>query len=175
MQCPNCQFWNEVGYLFCEQCGSELVKGALDAVAAPAEMPLIPTPPDIQAMMLNTAPPPTSVQSVAANGGASTSVFSGPHLILVSTGTVFKLGNAVIIGRANPVAQIDFEGYPEGKYISYQHAQITFVNGAYYLEDMGSSNHTYVNGIKLSQGQAQPLKEGDRVRFAKLELIFHGA
>jgi pSer/pThr/pTyr-binding forkhead associated (FHA) protein len=94
-------------------------------------------------------------------------------LILNSTGSIFKLGDATVIGREDASLHIDFDGYPDGKYVSHRHAQIVKMNGKFYLEDLGSSNHTYVNDIKLAQGQAEPLKEGDKVRFGKIELTFH--
>ncbi|HEX2906329.1 MAG TPA: FHA domain-containing protein, partial [Phototrophicaceae bacterium] len=61
----------------------------------------------------------------------------------------------------------------DGKYISHRHAQITQINGKYYLEDLGSSNHTWVNQIKLVPGQAEPLQQGDTVRLGKIELTFY--
>ncbi|MCX7610999.1 MAG: FHA domain-containing protein [Ignavibacterium sp.] len=35
--------------------------------------------------------------------------------------------------------------------ISRQHAKITFINGDFYIEDLNSSNGTYINGIRISQ------------------------
>jgi pSer/pThr/pTyr-binding forkhead associated (FHA) protein len=94
-------------------------------------------------------------------------------MVLDSTGSIFKLGDATVIGREDASLQIDFDGYPDGKYISHRHAQIVRMNAQYYIEDLGSSNHTWVNDIKLASGQSEPLKDGDKIRFGKIELTFH--
>ncbi|MFN8531515.1 MAG: FHA domain-containing protein, partial [Anaerolineae bacterium] len=101
--------------------------------------------------------------------------YVGPHLVLNTTGSIFKLGKAAVIGREDPSLQIDFDGYPNGQYISHRHAQITQINGKFYIEDLGSSNHTFVNDRKLAQGQAEPMDEGDVIRLGKIELTFHEA
>ncbi len=178
MECPNCHHWNEAGSRFCEECGFELtgapdapakvsITGNVGAVALPtaaSAMPadLIPPPPP-QILVPNNAPPPP----------APAISFAGARLTLEATGSVFKLGDSTLIGREDPSVQIDFDGYEDGKYISHRHAQVVKHDGAYYLEDLGSSNHTRVNGAKLSPGQSQPLKEGDKVRFGKIEVTFH--
>ena len=170
MQCPNCQHWNEAGSRFCEECGFELpaansgapayqvsVRPSSDIDSAPAVSAI----PDVPAQDLTpiTQPPPTP--------------YAGPHLVLESTGSIFKLGSAAVIGREDPTLQIDFDGYPDGQYISHRHAQIVKMGEKYYIEDLGSSNHTWVNDIRLAQGQSEPLDEGDRVRLGKIELTFH--
>ena len=165
MQCPNCQHWNEPGSRFCEECGFELAgtnAGSAQKVsvrpASPGDMPDIPQQDLVPA---DKADVPV------------TSAYSGPRLILPATGSIFKLADAAIIGREDVSAQIDLDGYPEGKFVSHRHAQITRINGQFYIEDLGSSNHTWVNEIKLAQGQAEPLKDGDVIRLGKLELTFH--
>ena len=94
-------------------------------------------------------------------------------MVMTSSGSIFKLGDATVVGREDAGIQIDFDGYPDGKYISHRHAQIVRMNGKYYIEDLGSSNHTWVNDIKLAAGQSEPLKDGDKIRFGKIELTFH--
>lgn len=51
-------------------------------------------------------------------------------------------------------------------YVSRQHAQIAFDNGAYTLVDLGSRHGTYLNG-KLIKDRA-PLREGDILAFGTL-------
>lgn len=162
MQCPNCQHWNEAGSRFCEECGTELV------AAAPASTQVSVRPADP-----NEALPSPSAQILTPVSTPTAAPYTGPRLLLNSTGSIFRLGDVAMIGREDATLHIDFEGYPDAKYVSHRHAQITKINGTYYVEDLGSSNHTYVNQIKLAEGQAEPLKEGDVVRFGKIELTFH--
>ena len=177
MQCPNCQHWNEAGSRFCEECGFELptTNGGnyqvpiRDASAPPSSAAVVqPVPqqvadavPDIPAQNLTPIDDPAPV------------AYTGPHLLLQSTGSIFKLGSAAVLGREDPSLQIDLEGYPDGKFVSHRHAQIVKMDDKYYIEDLGSSNHTWVNDIKLAQGQAEPLKDGDLIKLGKIELTFH--
>lgn len=50
--------------------------------------------------------------------------------------------------------------------ISRHHARITHRNGAYEIEDLGSTNHTYLNDDIMTPNQPQKLQHGDHIRFA---------
>ena len=54
--------------------------------------------------------------------------------------------------------------------VSRRHARVTQRDSAYFVEDMGSGNGTYVNGNRLEE-PAQ-LKDGDRVKFGPLLFRF---
>ena len=61
---------------------------------------------------------------------------------------------------------------PEAK-VSRRHARITFREGQYFLEDLGSTNGTFVNrGKRLSPGTRQPLNDGDEIIVGKTFLRF---
>lgn len=61
---------------------------------------------------------------------------------------------------------------PEAK-ISRRHARITMVEGKHFVEDLGSTNGTFVNrGKRLSPGTRQPLKDGDEIIVGKTFLRF---
>ncbi|MHB8752302.1 MAG: FHA domain-containing protein, partial [Aggregatilineales bacterium] len=135
--------------------------------APPPSMPAVaPSPGDVPA-------PPPQVLVPAQNAAPPSVVGVGPRRVLETTGSIFKLGDATLVGREDPSLQIDFDGYTDGQYVSHRHAQIVKHDGAFYLEDLGSANRTRVNGAKLSAGQSQLLHEGDKVRFGKIEVTFH--
>uniref|UniRef100_A0A832MPQ8 FHA domain-containing protein n=1 Tax=Pseudothermotoga hypogea TaxID=57487 RepID=A0A832MPQ8_9THEM len=50
--------------------------------------------------------------------------------------------------------------------VSRRHARFTKENGVWYVEDLKSTNGTYVNGIKIEQ--KHPLKDGDTVSLSTL-------
>jgi pSer/pThr/pTyr-binding forkhead associated (FHA) protein/Mg-chelatase subunit ChlD len=56
--------------------------------------------------------------------------------------------------------------------ISSEHAVIELAGGRYWLEDLRSTNGTKHRDIRLAPGQRVPLKVGDHVRFADLDLMF---
>jgi pSer/pThr/pTyr-binding forkhead associated (FHA) protein len=166
VQCPNCGFWNEANANFCEECGFELKnveRGSKPVTVKPATQPQV-SPPNV--------PPPKQQLEPAPELDSSVPAYTGARLVLTSTGSIFRLGVKTTIGREDPRLDIDFEGYPDGQFVSGNHAQIVQMNGAYYVEDMGSSNFTYVNDRKLAAGQLEPLKSGDTLRFGKISLKF---
>ena len=84
----------------------------------------------------------------------------------------------VIVGREDPVSgvfpEVDLtdHGGDEGG-VSRRHARI-FVQGTQvFVEDLNSTNYTYVNQQKLTPGQPHPLNSGDDVRFGRVKLTFY--
>jgi hypothetical protein len=71
-----------------------------------------------------------------------------------------RLGGTIQIGRA-PSCQIRLDD----TYISQLHAKISERNGSWVVEDLGSTNGTYLNKRKLSV--PTELSPGDRIRVGK--------
>src|SRR5574342_712252 len=90
---------------------------------------------------------------------------SGPN-----PGTVYALDSDLIsIGRdsSNEIPVNDAE-------VSRRHARLTFQGGKYVLEDMGSTNGTFVNGQRLSGPRV--LKSGEVVSFGEqIVLVFEAS
>lgn len=74
-----------------------------------------------------------------------------------------------LIGRAGE-ADFTFSG---NRAISRRHACISCVDGCFYLSDLGSANHTYLNDVMLTPGEKRPLHDGDEVMVEKERLVFH--
>ena len=66
-------------------------------------------------------------------------------------------GNTTVLGR-----QADCTICLPAKAVSRQHAQIVQTDGAYFLEDLDSSNGTYLNGQRVRSQAA--LRNGDEIQ-----------
>jgi pSer/pThr/pTyr-binding forkhead associated (FHA) protein len=64
-------------------------------------------------------------------------------------------GQEIVIGRSSELDMVLVE-----EMVSRKHARIALTDGVINIEDLGSTNGTFVNGEKVDQGT---LKEGDRV------------
>src|SRR5882724_2346687 len=64
-------------------------------------------------------------------------------------------GQEIVIGRSSELDMVLVE-----EMVSRKHARIALSDGVINIEDLGSTNGTFVNGEKVQQGN---LREGDRV------------
>ena len=73
--------------------------------------------------------------------------------------------DSIVIGRmmGNDVVISD----PE---VSRRHASITWERGQPILRDLGSTNGTFVNDVRLTRPQA--LSDGDTIGLGKVQLVF---
>lgn len=71
----------------------------------------------------------------------------------------------------NTAIDIDLSGLEDSTFISKTHASIIFNTnlGTWTIEDLGSTNGTYINGTKIST--VSMLKKGDKVTIGKSEFI----
>jgi hypothetical protein len=82
------------------------------------------------------------------------------------SGSTYDLdGGDVTLGRGDVEIQLD------DPFASSQHARIQRQGGAMVIEDLGSTNGTYLNEEAL-QGP-RPLHPGDRIRIGDSEFTFH--
>ncbi|MFN0124100.1 MAG: FHA domain-containing protein, partial [Blastocatellia bacterium] len=59
----------------------------------------------------------------------------------------------------------------DGTVSSFHAAVALDARGQVVLSDLGSSNGTSVNGVRLSQGDRAVIRAGDRLRFGDIEMI----
>ena len=81
--------------------------------------------------------------------------------------------NIVHIGKPNAQIppDIDVTGFANSEVVSRVHADIRIEGDAYYIEDTGSSNGTYINNISLPKGNRHRLRTGDRIALGKGDLV----
>ncbi|WP_256795795.1 FHA domain-containing protein [Terrabacter sp. Ter38] len=160
--CPNCQTENPDGALFCEACGYDFTTGAMprDPSAGPGD--LADTEPDGEAVA-TAAAGPAGVPAVGAAAEQATTSFEWLAEVWVdpdwyqtqeaedpcpSPGlpTIMPLRHrSVLLGRVstskNTNPEIDLSSDPG---VSRRHAQLTTDGSRWFVEDLGSSNGTFV-------------------------------
>jgi pSer/pThr/pTyr-binding forkhead associated (FHA) protein len=73
-------------------------------------------------------------------------------------------GNSVSVGRRNDnLIQI------KEPTVSGHHARIILEGGKHYIEDLGSTNGTFVNGKKITRAE---LKDSDKLRLGLVNAVF---
>jgi FHA domain len=93
-------------------------------------------------------------------------------------GTEFSLINEeCTIGRWDAdngvFPDIDLDAFDGDAKVSRRHARIYRRDGSYFIEDLGSTNGTYVNrGRRLLPGNSQQLSDGDEVIVGKTFMRF---
>jgi len=146
--CPACGAEVVEDDKFCSNCGAVL---AAEAVPAPVEAPPAPAPP----------PPP-----------------AGPRLVVAASGAEIPLpaGGEVLIGRQDPVSGIypdvdltPHEGEEGG--VSRRHARLILEGGNYFVEDLDSTNFTFVNQQKLAPKPRHQINDGDEIRCGRVALV----
>ncbi|NJN08195.1 MAG: FHA domain-containing protein [Richelia sp. RM2_1_2] len=126
-----------------------------EATPAPAPAPI---------PVASPSPSRTQLQQVSA------------RLVHVKTDTQIELPqnlSVIHIGKANDRVppDIDVSGLENSEVVSRIHADIRVEGDAYYIEDVGSSNGTYVNGMSLLPGNRHRLRPGDKVSMGKGDLV----
>jgi hypothetical protein len=162
--CPECNFENRVGELFCQDCGSPLFEfkreGASD-VGGTRHLDVKAAPPQVAA---------------AAWGGTSALSPEGEILIHIrdhDQPLAVQPKAEMVFGRAdaknNHHPDIDLSPYgamEEG--ISRVHARLRRSGTTITLADMNSVNGTFLNGQQLPPMQDRVLHDGDEVRLGRL-------
>jgi hypothetical protein len=181
--CERCKTENLDGSQYCDECGAPLKPNSRVGLNG-----LTGVPENNGRRTAASSPLPTEM----GTGHSSPSIKVSPtvrpdpkpHAWLViergrSAGRKFmlselesQLGRWDADGGIFPDVDLDAED-PEAK-ISRRHARITLKGGRYFLEDLGSTNGTFVNrGKRLKPGEPQPLAEGDEIIVGKTFLRFH--
>jgi pSer/pThr/pTyr-binding forkhead associated (FHA) protein len=84
----------------------------------------------------------------------------------------------IFVGREDPVSgvfpDIDLtdHGGDEGG-VSRKHARVFVQGDQVYIEDLNSTNYTYVNQQKITPGQPHPLSDGDELRFGRVKVNYY--
>lgn len=191
MTCERCSTENLDGSRYCDECGA-----AMWLAGRASEITRLPEQSNGSDRNGRREVSATVSQSVGAPGQPAMSQRqnSSPpvatekkvHALLViergsSAGKQFSLSDETSnIGRWDaeggvfPDVDLDSDD-PEAK-VSRRHARISRRDGQYAIEDLGSTNGTFVNrGRRLVPGNSNPLQDGDEIIVGKTFLRFRVA
>ncbi|MEH1941270.1 MAG: FHA domain-containing protein [Nostoc sp.] len=136
----------------------------------------IPTPPPLEPAPAFEAelPPPAPIPTTTAARTQLQQVTG--RLIHVQSDRLIELPqnvSVIHIGKPNDriPPDIDVSGFPNSEIVSRIHADIRVEGDAYYVEDVGSSNGTYINNLPLLPGNRHRLRPGDRISLGKGDLM----
>src|SRR3712207_1653462 len=110
--------------------------------------------------------------SLHATPGFGNTDGQGSALLVVERAAGHDPGVRSDVAEGATLGRGDVEIVLEDPFASTQHARIERQGGAIVLEDLGSTNGTYLND-ELLRGP-QPLHEGDRIRIGDSHFVFQG-
>lgn len=148
--------------------------------ATVVSQPISSPTPSVSSPDPETMPPsPSPVVSQPAVSARVPSI-SSPTQIQIQTASLLHVqtnmnidlpeGLSVIhMGKPNDQIppDIDVSGFPNSEIVSRVHADIRVEGDTYYIEDVGSSNGTYINHTPLAKGNRHKLRKGDRISLGK--------
>ncbi len=184
-ECPHCGYHNRVGTLICDNCKRAIVKSAaVEGVSTKpfseeASIKESSAPTTADSTSVSPQNRPMSVTDlIAAVKSAGTDVFE-PDMVLrfeidgSPQPIVFYPKPETHIGRRDPMTgvtpEIDltaFAGYRMG--VSRDHCVLRLKEKRLELTDLGSSNGTSLNGMKLQPHAVHILRDGDELMLGKM-------
>jgi serine/threonine-protein kinase len=185
IKCKTCGTENLNGAQFCDECGANLESPANYKQSPPPVCQPLTSDPSLQVAGVTSIGIEPIAEQTEINSSKSDAEpkAEGVHAQLViergeAVGKKFMLTTEEShIGRWDAdngiFPDIDLDAFdPEAK-VSRRHARIIFRDGKYFIEDLGSTNGTYVNrGRRLIPGTPHPLNDGDEIIVGKTFLRF---
>ena len=187
MKCQACARENPNGSQYCDECGAKLYGSKEVKSDAPNFKPQYPETPIFRGANVTSIGIPAIVEEMKSGDSFSqdnNSPKKGVHAKLIiergeAIGTEFTLSTEEsFIGRWDAdngvFPDVDLDAYdPEAK-VSRRHARILLQSGKYFVEDLGSTNGTFINrGRRLIPGSKQVLNDNDEIIVGKTFLRFY--
>jgi pSer/pThr/pTyr-binding forkhead associated (FHA) protein len=154
--CPNCNFQNREGSLFCEDCGRNL-----------DDSPTMPT------KQITLSADEISARSTWGTARLEKDALIALYIRDAAEPIQFRPTARTVFGRVDSTspARPDIDLTPYGALengVSRIHAAICRNDDTLTIVDMGSANGTHLNGQRLVRDQPRVLRDGDEIRMGKL-------
>jgi FHA domain len=191
IKCQACGTGNQDNSQYCDECGSRLESNQRKStrlVETPKFQKLISESQIFQSSNITAVGVPPVAENLQKKGVSlekdGNSNKKAVHAKLViergkSAGTEFLLtADESYMGRWDAdngvFPDVDLDKHDSDAKVSRRHARVIYANGKYFIEDLGSTNGTFVNrGRRLIPGIVQPLNTGDEIIIGKTFLRFY--
>lgn len=157
--CPFCKQENSTDAEECVKCGASFISDVTTTLPVPGQIA-----DDLRQELI--------VRRTKLPTGSIALYVMGEKLPLLVEGK----GQPTVLGRQAQGGQVagmvdltKYQAHLLG--VSRQHAAINFADGNFTIEDLKSSNGTWVNENRLAPNQPRPLRNGDVIRLGQL-IIF---
>jgi len=171
MECPICNFKNNPSEsIYCIECGAKLAEST---PPTPQSTPQVQSPVEIQ------IPAPSS--TVAPPAPSQSPVVVGPTHQLPDNSSILFGAAPQVVGRTELLNYLRTLQNIDPATISRQHFTIFQENGKYCIidgktvvQEKPSANHTYLNGVDITDKGQKDLKNGDVIDVANtVKLTFN--
>lgn len=184
-RCQSCGTGNLDTSVYCDECGTRLP--TLATSEPPPYKPPTTSSPGLRVSNVTSVGIPPLVEKPANGESAPVQTSIPPQashsrLVIergegVSTEFVLSAEESTI-GRWDAdngiFPDVDLDAFDPDAKVSRRHARVIFRDNVYMIEDLGSTNGTFVNrGRRLLPGSPQVISEGDEIIVGKTFLRFH--
>ncbi len=164
IRCPNCQAVYIDNTLFCSECGaymSEDARRQTDPIGGELIDRVQHNGPEVDLLApVDTKDP--QIIYLKIEGGREI------ELLLARSAHLGRLDPAT-----NNFPEVDLtDDGAQKKGVSRRHARLIRLEAAVAVEDLGSTNGTFVNGVRVAPQHMVALKKGDIIRCGQIELKF---
>lgn len=175
--CPSCGAENPPGETYCQVCGFGLAGTALSPlpVQTPEQSPVAQPVPESS----GSAPAPSAYETAAA-----LPLPGRLHSPATDASLSLPAQAEMVIGRSDPERGI----YPDVDLgatgvvpssvissVSRQHLRLFVLGNQVFIEDLNSTNSTFLNRQRLQPGQRYLLNSGDELRLGGVLLVFYSS
>jgi pSer/pThr/pTyr-binding forkhead associated (FHA) protein len=159
--CPNCQHEEIAGAIFCSNCGTQLI---MPKSSKTHEIHTGETKFDS-----GRVPPIHQTPQIRLNSWASLHMIESGQFISLADRDEFTLGR---VSDGQPIMpDVDltaYNAYANG--VSRLHCVIKKINTKAFVMDLGSSNGTHLNGVRLPSHVETSINHGDVIALGKLKI-----
>jgi ribosomal protein L40E len=173
VDCPHCGASILSDAVFCGNCGNTVKPATVNlSENDDLETPASTVTPVVEA---ESSPPVVAVAPVAPMATVLQSKKTA-KLLHTQTSTMIDIPDSlssITLGKPNEQCSpdIDVSGFPNSEIVSRIHARLIVEDNNFYLEDLGSSNGTYINHLPLLRGDRHLLEAGDHIALGKEDKV----